>query len=106
MNKTNETNGLEALERLFVIAHGYKIESRNVAAFLLGLYSSDRFPFSLTDFRSLDRAIFDDCMTVLKADYITNQKIHSYFMDKCTRLEQLALDWNIDDYSFLNNDRF
>lgn len=93
--------GVPALHRLMKIAQGNSGQCRHVAAFLLGLYNGNRFPFDLTDFRSLDRAIFDDCITVLQMDVSPKQEVHCYFDSGGRLFEQLASDWNMTDYAKL-----
>lgn len=94
--------GLEALKRLLHIAQGNSGQCRHVAAFLLGLYNGNRFKFDLTDFRCLDRAIFNDCMAVLAMDYQPQQEVHSYFdqgNDEGRQIwEALAKRWGVRDY--------
>ncbi|MDD2892575.1 MAG: hypothetical protein PHF20_01480 [Halothiobacillaceae bacterium] len=94
-------DGEAALRRLLEIAQGHSGQCRHVAAFLLGLYNGMRFPFDLTDFRSLDRAIFEDCLTVLRMDYTPAREVHTYFDnggDEGHKIwEGLALAWNIKD---------
>lgn len=89
--------GLDALTRLLPIAQGSSGQCRYVAAFLLGLYNGDRFPFDLTNFRCLDRKIFKDCMAVLAMDYQPAQEVHCYFEHGGEIWEQLAKDWGIPD---------
>ncbi|RLJ64606.1 DUF7673 family protein [Sulfurisoma sediminicola] len=91
--------GLEALKHLLPIAQGSSGQCRHVAAFLLGLYNGNRFKFDLTEFRCLDRKIFNDCMAVLAMDYQPEQEVQGYFEDGGRVWEQLAKDWNITDYS-------
>lgn len=93
--------GLESLKRLLPIAQGDSGQCRHVAAFLLGLYNGNRFKFDLTDFRCLDRKIFDDCMALLRMDYQPAQEVHTYFKNGGAIFEQLAKDWKIKDYSKL-----
>lgn len=93
--------GVEALQRLLEIAQGNSGQCRHVAAFLLSLYNSTRFKMDLTDFRCLDREIFDDCIAVLRMDYQPQQEVHCYFKDGGRIWEQLAKEWNITDYRIL-----
>ena len=95
--------GMDALKRLLPIAQGNSDQCRYVASFLLGLYNGTRFPFDLTDFRSVDRKIFNDCLAVLKMDYSPQQEVHTYFPDGGCIFEQLAKDWNIPDRRVANN---
>ena len=94
--KTRE-EGLCALKRLLPIAQGYGGQARIVTAFLLGLYNGRRFPFDLTDFRSLDYRIFCDCLLLLRMDYQPQREIHEHIKNGGQLLEKLAEDWNIPD---------
>lgn len=91
--------GLEALKRLLAVAQGNSGQCRYVAGFLLSLYNGNRFKMDLTDFRCLDRKIFQDCMAVLAMDYQPEKEVHCYFENGGNIWEQLAKDWNIQDYS-------
>lgn len=91
--------GVEALVRLLKIARGHSGQCRHVAAFLVGLYNGNRFKFDLTDFRCVDRAIFDDCMEVLKMDYAPIREVHQYFTNGGKIWEDLAKQWGIRDYT-------
>lgn len=93
--------GLEALKRLLPIAQGDSGQCRYVAAFLLGLYNGTRFPFDMTNFRGLDRKIFNDCMAVLAMDYQPAQEVHTYFENGGEIFENLAKDWNVLDVAKL-----
>jgi hypothetical protein len=100
MDQTTKLSpGVEALARLLTIARGHSGQCRHVAAFLLGLYNGNRFKFDLTDFRSVDRAIFDDCIEVLKMDYQPLREVHLYFKDGGRIWEDLAKQWRIRDYT-------
>lgn len=91
--------GVEALARLLKIARGHSGQCRIVASFLLSLYNGNRFKFDLTDFRCLDREIFNDCLAVLNLDYCPVQEVHCYFKDGSRIWESLAKDWGIRDYT-------
>lgn len=84
--------GVEALARLLPIAHGDSGQCGVVANFLLNLYN-ERFKFDLTDFRRLDRPIFNDCMAVLKMDFTPEKEVHRYFENGSQIWQQLAVDW-------------
>uniref|UniRef100_UPI0039F6D996 DUF7673 family protein n=1 Tax=Sulfuriferula sp. GW6 TaxID=3345112 RepID=UPI0039F6D996 len=90
--------GLEALKRLVELAQGDSGQCRYVASFLLSLYNGNRFKFDLTDFRAIDKAIFDDCMAVLKMDRAPEKEVHCYFENGGALWEQMAKDWNVTDY--------
>lgn len=87
--------GVPALRRLFKVANGNSGQCRKVAAFLLGLYNGQRFPFDMTDFRSVDAELFDDMMLVLRMDNRLLQEVHNYFENGGQAFEQLAQDWNL-----------
>lgn len=91
--------GIRALKRLLKVAQGHSGQCRVIAGFLLGLYNGSRFKCDLTDFRLLDAALFDDCLTVLRMDYQPQQEVHCYFEDGGKIWEQLAADWAIRDYT-------
>lgn len=92
-----DANGKEALGRLFKIAQSDTGQARRVAVFLLGCYNGTRFPFDLTDFRTLDYELFQDCMAVLRMDYQPQQEVHMYFSQGGQRFEKLATDWGVTD---------
>lgn len=71
--------GIPALFRLVEIANRDTGQAATVRRFMLGLYNSRRFPFSLTSLRGLDKALFDDAIAVLTLDArATKQEIHCY----------------------------
>lgn len=89
--------GEAALRRLFAVAQGQSGQCRVIAAFLLGCYNGQRFPFDLSDFRVIDTDLFDDCMAVLAMDANPQREVHTYFENGGEAFEQLARDWNITD---------
>lgn len=100
-----ETKGVSALRRLYEVACGHSGQCRYVAAFLLGLYNGQRFPFDLTDLRAIDAAFFEDCMTVLRMDArLTRQEVHRYFDEGGKKFNALAEAWNIDDVLKIRED--
>ena len=70
--------GEPALLRLINIANGDSGQCITVRKFLLGCYNGARFPFDLTDLRSLDTAIVQDCLSVLAMDSRLTQEVHRY----------------------------
>lgn len=93
-----ETRGAAALQRLYQVACGHLKECRPIAAFLLGLYNGERFPFDLTDLRAIDDVLFDDCMMVLRMDArVMRQEVHDYFDGGTKKFETLAENWAIED---------
>lgn len=90
--------GIPALRRLYAIAHEDTGSSYVAALFLLGLYDPKRFPFPLTDLRTLDRECFDDVLRVLKMDTMAcSHSVDCYFALGAKRFEQLAIDWGFID---------
>lgn len=96
-------DGIEALVRLVNIARGDSGQCRHIAVFLLSLYNGDRFKCDLTNFRCIDKSIFDDCMAVLKMDRTPTQEVHMYFENGGEIWEQLARDWCVPDRRKLRN---
>jgi hypothetical protein len=92
-------DGTEALKRLLAVALRDSGQCKIVANFLLSCYNGDRFKFDLTDFRCLDYALFQDCLTVLRMDYQPQQEVHCYFENGGRIWEQMAKDWGIRDYT-------
>jgi hypothetical protein len=83
--------GNPALFRLAKIADGDTGQAATVRRFLLGLYNGYRFPFNLITLRGLDKALFDDCMDVLKLDArATRQEVHQYFDNGGELFERFA----------------
>jgi len=73
--------GIPALIRLADIAKRDSGQADTVRRFLLGLYNGYCFPFNLTTLRGLDKALFDDCIAVLKLDArATAKEVHQYLM--------------------------
>jgi hypothetical protein len=93
-----QAEGEAALRRLFDIAQSDTGQCKIIAKFLLGCYNGDRFPFDLTDFRSLDHNLFMDCLAVLKMDAQPKQEVHNYFPDGGRKFEKMVEDWNIADH--------
>lgn len=71
--------GVEALNRLVLVAQQDTGQSGVVARFLLGLYNGPRFLFNLTELRRLDRSLLDDCLAVLKMDHQPEVEVHEHF---------------------------
>lgn len=94
--------GEAALRRLLPIAQGNTGQCRHVAAFLLGLYNGKRFKFDLTDLRCVDRAIFEDCISVLQMDAQPLREVHTYFPKGGEVFEDLAVSWRIPDRTRLH----
>jgi hypothetical protein len=82
--------GQAALSRLFAIACRDTGQAAVVARFLRSLYDSDRFKFDLASLRALDIAIFEDCVEVLRLDYLALKSICYYIDNGEMRFDQLA----------------
>ncbi|MFZ2972284.1 MAG: hypothetical protein WA049_06565 [Ferribacterium limneticum] len=91
--KADRIAGEAALRRLLPIAMGDTGQSGRVASILLGLYNGHRFPVNLTNLRSLDDAIFEDVIAVLRMDANAYQEVHLYFENGARVFEKLADDW-------------
>ena len=85
--------GESALSELLPVALSDTGQSGVVAKFLLGLYNGRRFPFDLTEFRRLDRKLFENCQAVLAMDFQPEREIHKYFEDGGRIFESLAATW-------------
>lgn len=77
--KDDRTEGEAALRRLLPIALRDSGQSKRVARLLAGLYNGHRFPFDLTNLRSLDYEILEDCLAVLRMDANALKEVHMYF---------------------------
>lgn len=86
---------LAALQRLWKVANGHSGQCKYVARFLLGLYNGTDYPFDLTNFRSLDQGLFEDCLTVLVMDSCPYQEVHVLLGCNSGEFNQLAEDWRI-----------
>lgn len=95
--KADRTAGEAALRRLLPIAQRDTHQAMRVANFLLGLYNGHRFPFNLTNLRSLDDAIFEDVIAVLRMDANAYQEVHLYFDNGGLIFEKLADDWGMNE---------
>ena len=93
-------DGVPALQRLVKVANGDTGQAGTIARFLLGLYNDRRFPFPMTNLRSIDTELFDDCMAVLAMDARACQKeVHCYFKDGGRIWEAMAKDWGVRDHT-------
>lgn len=89
--------GVAALQRLYEVAQRHSGQCRYIARFLAGCYNGYRFPFDLTDFRGIDRALFDDCMAVLAMDRQPAQEVHCYFEHGGQKWEAMIARWGLED---------
>ena len=94
--RSDRAEGEAALRRLLPIAQGDSGQSRRVALVLLGCYNGYRFPLDLTNLRSLDYNLMEDCLAVLRMDANPYQEVHTYFENGSAIFEQLASDWNAE----------
>ena len=85
--------GEAALQDLIPVAQGDTGQSGVVARFLLGLYNGARFPFDLTEFRRLDRDLFEKCLAVMTMDFQPAREIHEHLDDGSHIFEELAATW-------------
>jgi hypothetical protein len=94
-----EESGFEALRRLYAEALNDEAEAGRVCArLLLGLYNGYRFPFDLTDLRTLPANLFEDAMTAIRMDArLTRQEVHNYFSEGGRKFEALVADYRVDD---------
>ena len=92
--------GKAALFRLYEIAQGDTGQSRVIARFLVGLYNGSAYPFDLTDLRTIDDKLFEDCMALLRMDARhCVQEVHNYFDDGSRRWENMIRDWKLETAS-------
>lgn len=94
--QADRLNGEDALRRLLPIAQGDTGQSRRVALVLLGCYNGYRFPLDLTNLRSLDYNLMEDCLAVIRMDANCYQEVHTYFKNGSAIFEQLSSDWNAE----------
>lgn len=94
--KEDRIAGEAALRRLLPIALNDSGQSIRVAKLLLGCYNGYRFPFDLTNLRSLDYTIMNDCLAVLRMDANCYQEVHCYFENGGRIFEQLADDLGLN----------
>ena len=62
-----------------------------------------RFPFNLTELRSVHHELFSECLTVLRMDVNTRQEIHSMVGGGGKAFEQLAEKWAVLDVTALRD---
>lgn len=87
--------GIAALLRLVPVAQRNSGQSRIVGCFLLSLYNGHAFPFPLTDLRSLDTALFQDCIALLHMDRRPELEVHCYIENGDAIWSQLKKDWAV-----------
>jgi hypothetical protein len=93
-----EQTGVEALRRLFKIAKGNSAQCGRVARFLLGLYNGSRFPFELTQLRSVEEAVLEDAVRVLRMDAsLVGREVQEYLANGGPEFEKLIETWYVLD---------
>lgn len=85
--------GPRALARLVPVALRETGESRVVARFLLGLHDAQAHPFALTDLRSLDIGLFEDCLCVLYLAFLNEKELQDYLPRGRMIFNQLREYW-------------
>lgn len=100
-----ETEGFEALQRLYAEAvHDEQEKGAVCARLLLGLYNGSRFPFDLTDLRTLPSDLFEDAMLVVRMDArVTRQEVHQYFAQGSKKFEDMVSDYRVVDVQRLRD---
>ncbi|MNF80168.1 hypothetical protein D3C84_624050 [compost metagenome] len=89
----SEAAGLPALCRLVEVARRDTGQSQICGRFLLAIYNSNAFPFNLSDLRSLERTIWEDCIAVLGLDQRPRKEIHLLIKDGPAIWEELKSTW-------------
>lgn len=95
MSSEVQAQSQAALQRLFEQASGFSSQAKGIARFLLSLWDADRFRFELSAFRSFDRAIVRDCLTVLYWDSEVRSGIQNHIAGGAQALEELATHWGL-----------
>lgn len=90
-------DGIEALQRLVEVAHDHSGQCGRITRFLASCYNGFRFPFDLSELRGLDQALFDDCLAVLKLDFLNERELHRYFENGSALFEGLFARWELAD---------
>jgi hypothetical protein len=92
----SEAAGLPALCRLVEVARRDTGQIEICGRFLLALCNSKAFPFNLSDLRSLERTIWEDCIAVLGLDQRPRKEIHLLIKDGPAIWEELKSTWAPD----------
>ena len=88
-DRTREA-GVPALKRLFELAETRDSgQIKVIAGVLAACYNGHRFKVNLLDFQSLDDAILDDVMSVIRMDARPEMEVHDYFEDGGRRFEDM-----------------
>ena len=67
-----QAQGTKAFDRLLQVAERRTGQSRIVGVFLMSLIQHAHYRFNLTDLRGLDIKLFEDCLRVIRMDYLTD----------------------------------
>ena len=102
--RTRNTNLLTehfaALQRVWTHANGNHGKCRVTSSLLLCLYNGTRFPVDMTNLRTLDADLFNDCLLVLQLDYRTYSEPHDLLGVRGDRFEAIAKNWRFVDHQF------
>jgi hypothetical protein len=93
------TIGTKSLQRLIPVSCEYSGQCRYVAGFLVGCYDGARYPFDLTDLRSVDHELFLDCLAVIRLLYETRDGIQANVPDGDEVFGRLIAQWSIRPYA-------
>ena len=89
-------DGIPALKRLVVMAQGSSGQCERVAAFLAGCYNGMRCPVDLSDLRTVDFALSEDILRVLRMDRWCQQEVHLYVENGAQVFERIIEQWGLD----------
>lgn len=93
---------LAALTHLWSVARTDTRQSKRIAKFLLNLWGVNFYKFDMTDFRCLDKHLFDDSMLILEVDYSPNKPIYEYLNISSELFVALANHHTICPYAIKN----
>lgn len=88
-------NQVDSANRLWKLANGDTGQSGVAAKFLLGLFNGYNYPFNLTLLRTVDDAVFNDCIQVLKLDKYKIMEIHHHIGKTSKQFDELATQWRM-----------
>lgn len=71
-SKTIKTNGAKAFDNLLHVVEAGTGQSLIAGMFLMSLVHHQHYRLNLTDLRSLDLKLFEDCISLLRLDYFTH----------------------------------
>lgn len=81
---------IAALHRLVAVAKLNSGQPRIVAAFLLNLHWGRGYPFDMTDFNGLSRALFADCVAVLNLNFHPRAELYEHLPEGIDLFRPLA----------------